>query len=87
MIAAMIAAYEGTFGAVGVRDPEYPCDAFDGAGYDGSGNCRSDGHYMCKECSRLSPDAPRFTNDRDGRRDRLRLYFAHVSQRPAKGER
>lgn len=63
-------------GTVGVRDPEYPCELFDGKGYDGRGDCDSDGHYLCVECSLLSPESPRFTEyGRDGRRDRLRLYW------------
>jgi hypothetical protein len=61
---------------VGVRDPENPCEAFDGQGYDGTGRCDSDGHYICNECSHLAPDAPRFNQDRAGRADRLRLYWA-----------
>ncbi len=64
-------------GQVGVRDPDGPCEAFDGKGYDGRGHCKSDGHYLCVECSELAPDAPRFEEyGRDGRRDRLRLFFA-----------
>jgi len=60
-------------GTVGVRDPDYPCDMFDGHGYDGHGRCRSDGHYLCTECSELSPDAERFTDyGASGRLDRLR---------------
>lgn len=46
------------FGDAGVRDPEYPCDVFDplpdGVRPDGTGDCRGDGHYMCRECSRFS---------------------------------
>lgn len=64
-----------TFGQVGVRDPENPCDEFDAGGYSGRGRCMSDGHYMCTECSELSPDAPRFTQDRAGRADRLLLFW------------
>ena len=64
-----------TLGQVGVRDPENPCEAFDGRDYDGTGRCASDGHYLCTECSHLAPDAPRFTQCRDGRRDRLRLFW------------
>jgi hypothetical protein len=63
-------------GTVGVRDPENPCEAFDGRNYDGSGSCSSDGHYLCVECSQLSPEAPRFQEyGRQGRGDRLRLYW------------
>ncbi len=64
-------------GQVGVRDPEGPCEVFDGRGYDGTGTCRSDGHYLCVECSELAPDAPRFEEyGRAGRADRLRLYWS-----------
>lgn len=62
---------------VGVRDPENVCASFDGLGYDGSGKCLSDGHYICTGCSQLSPKAPRFEeHGRDGRADRLRLFWA-----------
>lgn len=65
------------FGAVGVRDPEYPCAEFDGKNYDGRGDCKSDGHYLCKECSKLSPDAPRFAeHGAEGRADRLLLFWS-----------
>lgn len=65
------------FGTVGVRDPEHMCEEFDGKRYDGSGDCLSDGHYMCLECSLLSPAAPRFEEyGRDGRADRLRAFWA-----------
>lgn len=64
------------FGQVGVRDPENPCDEFDGKGYNGKGQCPSDGHYLCTECSHLSPEAPRFEEyGRAGRADRLRLFW------------
>lgn len=64
-------------GEIGVRDPDHVCEDFDRLGYDGRGTCRSDGHYLCVECSKLASDAPRFEEyGRDGRRDRLRLFFA-----------
>lgn len=64
-------------GEVGVRDPENPCAEYDGCGYDGSGRCRSDGHYMCRECSHLAPNAPRFVeHGAEGRADRLRLFWS-----------
>jgi hypothetical protein len=69
-------ARAGTTGCPGVRDPAYPCEAFDGRGYNGRGSCLSDGHYLCVDCSELSPEAPRFTQSRDGRRDRLQLFWA-----------
>lgn len=69
-------------GAVGVRDPDGVCEAFDGNGYDGMGRCHSDGHYLCVECSELAPDAPRFVEyDRDGRRDRLRAFWTTLRMR------
>jgi hypothetical protein len=65
------------FGTVGVRDPDNVCEVFDGKNYDGTGDCLSDGHYLCKECSHLSPRAPRFEEyGAQGRADRLLLYWA-----------
>lgn len=65
------------FGMPGVRDPDYPCESFDGKNYDGTGDCKSDGHYLCKECSQLSPEAPRFVeHGHQGRGERLRLFWA-----------
>lgn len=64
------------FGLPGVRDPENPCESFDGKNYDGSGRCHSDGHYLCKECSQLSPEAPRFVeHGLVGRGERLLLFW------------
>lgn len=63
-------------GRVGERDPENPCGEFDDAGYDGTGDCMSDGHYVCTDCSKLSPEAPRFNQSREGRVDRLRLFWS-----------
>lgn len=63
-------------GTPGVRDPDGVCESFDGKGYNGRGQCLSDGHYLCVECSELSPDAPRFQeHGRAGRVDRLRLFW------------
>ncbi len=71
-------------GQAGVRDPDHVCEDFDRAGYDGHGSCRSDGHYLCTECSHLSPDAYRFTEyGRAGRADRLRLYWSRSRRRAA----
>jgi len=36
------------FGAPGIRDPEAPCEAF--APGEPSGDCLTDGHYLCDEC-------------------------------------
>lgn len=75
-------------GQAGVRDPDGACEEFDGAGYDGSGSCSSDGHYLCAECSHLSPTAPRFEEyGRDGRADRLRLYWSRPRATHTKAER
>lgn len=43
-------------GQRGVRDPDSPCELFDGESYNGRGDCHSDGHYLCTECSHLSPE-------------------------------
>lgn len=37
----------GTFGSVGLRDPDYPCTEFEPGKRIGS--CSSDGHYLCEE--------------------------------------
>lgn len=67
----------GFVGVPGVRDPDHVCEIFDGRHYNGRGDCMSDGHYLCVECSELSPDAYRFTEyGRAGRADRLRLFWA-----------
>jgi len=72
----------GNMGAPGVRDPDAVCEAFDGDGYDGTGDCLSDGHCMCTECSQLSPESYRFTDyGTDGRRDRLRARWATTQRR------
>lgn len=76
-----------TLGEVGVRDPEYPCSEFDASGYDGYGNCQSDGHYLCTECSKLSKSAPRFSeNGADGRMDRIRARRRTLHTRLTQGE-
>jgi hypothetical protein len=38
-----------TMGMPGVRDPENPCEAFRTGRPDG--DCGTDGHYLCDECS------------------------------------
>jgi hypothetical protein len=73
-----------TVGTVGVRDTDNPCDGYDGRGYDGTGSCLSDGHYECANCSQLSPNAPRFTQDRAGRAMRLRWFWMRP-RAPKKG--
>ncbi len=63
-------------GMPAVRDPDYVCESFDALGYQGRGECTSDGHYLCINCSHLSPTAPRFEEfGREGRADRLRLFW------------
>lgn len=69
------------FGTVGVRDPDFHCEFYDAQGYDGKGDCQSDGHYECKNCSHLSPRAPRFTETDEGRGERLRLYWRRPNRR------
>lgn len=53
----------GLFGQAGVRDPDYPCAAFEPLpeGVErpsGDGHCYADGHYLCRECTQLSADSP-----------------------------
>ena len=48
-------------GVKGIRDPEFPCEQFNPG--KPNGNCDSDGHYMCLECSeRKAEEEP----DEDG---------------------
>ncbi len=77
-----INAYPGRLGTPGVRDPDGICEAFDGRGYDGYGKCESDGHYLCVECSQLSPEAPRFAENYgwQGILDRLELEATHIAK-------
>lgn len=46
-------------GAPGVRDPELPCDSFQpgGTAYGktATGNCETDGHYLCGTCVNREP--------------------------------
>jgi hypothetical protein len=45
--------YNSIVGQPGVRDTFNPCEYFQyGVA---SGDCESDGHYMCKECRYLTP--------------------------------
>lgn len=69
-------------GAAGVRDPEFPCILFNAEGYAGTGDCMSDGHYLCVDCSLLSPDADRFHQfGAGGRLDRILLLRRHKEHR------
>jgi hypothetical protein len=49
-------------GAPNIRDPELPCDEFEPIGTiygkDYSGNCETDGHYMCAKCVNREPFKP-----------------------------
>ena len=36
----------------GLRDPDYPCDAFESGAPGPFGDCETDGHYLCDECTR-----------------------------------
>lgn len=40
------------FGVTGIRDPEHPCTAFVEGVPDRGGDCETDGHYVCDECTR-----------------------------------
>jgi hypothetical protein len=88
----------GYEGLPGFRSAEYPCEVFDGRGYDGTGGCMSDGHYLCVECSELSPEAPRFTETHStalgervpgsfGRLDRIRALRSTMRRRAENGGR
>lgn len=67
--------YPGHEGVPGVRSAEYPCEVFDGRGYDGTGDCMSDGHYLCTECSQLSSEAPRFAEPYAGPGGHRRRFY------------
>ena len=41
-------------GEIGVRDRMHPCELFDYG--PATGECWSDGHYMCNECKELDPN-------------------------------
>jgi hypothetical protein len=41
-----------------LRDPDAPCEAFE-PGTPGSGDCETDGHYLCEKCSEMSLSALR----------------------------
>lgn len=82
---ALVAFVNNRTGAAGLRDPESPCSDFDAQYYNGLGQCLSDGHYMCVECSHLSAGAPRFET-REGRGDRLRLHWRESKRRASLGK-
>jgi len=44
-------------GTPGVRDPDNPCEAFIPGTPHPHGDCNTDGHYLCAECSCCNPDA------------------------------
>ena len=44
-------------GEPGIRDRMNLCESFDYG--PASGDCWSDGHYMCKECKNLDPTRPK----------------------------
>jgi hypothetical protein len=62
---ARIAAIAADFpdGVPGVRSVNFPCEHFDGLTPDGSGDCHSDGHYLCHECSRMSRKSDRWPDE------------------------
>lgn len=43
-------------GLPGHRDPDARCDIYDPRPEFQPGDCASDGHYLCKECSHLNPE-------------------------------
>lgn len=45
-----------TFGMLGVRDPDAPCEGFT-PGDPGAGRCDTDGHYLCWDCEEMSRSA------------------------------
>jgi hypothetical protein len=65
---ALVAEVNGMplVGTPGVRDVEHPCAEYDGLGQYGDGLCLSDGHYECRNCSHLSPDAPQMSGIKNG---------------------
>lgn len=52
---ALVAEINGAplLGTPGVRDFLAPCDAFN-PGEPGQGNCSTDGHYLCDECTEIA---------------------------------
>lgn len=43
-------------GITGIRDVDAPCEAFvlvESERPDGGGDCETDGHYLCAECTRI----------------------------------
>lgn len=55
---AMMQFEHSVVGEPGVRDTLHPCESFEYG--PASGDCWSDGHYMCKECRHLGTN--RFQN-------------------------
>jgi hypothetical protein len=54
------------FGAIGVRDPESPCDQFDPRPrqpLDAPPACWSDGHYLCRGCKWFDEEGRRRNTD------------------------
>lgn len=39
------------------RDVDNPCDAYEPGEPEPSGHCMTDGHYMCRECTKADPEA------------------------------
>lgn len=54
-------------GVPGIRDVDHPCSVFlplkPGEERDRFGQCMTDGHYLCRECVYMSPEA---LAERDG---------------------
>ena len=62
---------EAHFGQPGVRDPEFPCRGFEPG--EPSGDCKTDGHYMCQECQRCEAKRPCELCDKPFAYDELEL--------------
>jgi DNA-directed RNA polymerase subunit RPC12/RpoP len=59
---ALVAELNGV--DLNTRDPANPCEAFDQTDDpDGSGECMTDGHYMCVECKLICLSALRRKRD------------------------
>lgn len=62
-------------GEPGIRSVDAPCEVFDPVegDPDGSGDCETDGHYLCMECKHISLETMR------SRRDQCRLCGAPLA--------
>lgn len=49
-MSAQVRRHLALFGAPGIRDPDAPCPSREFTRGSPSGECRTDSHYMCREC-------------------------------------